>query len=86
VIVSAYETGSEKKEDEKERVCEALIECVSGSEESLRMMVLGDMNARVGNMEMEGVIVKFGVPVVNWAGERMVEFCAVWPNCEKHLV
>jgi hypothetical protein len=28
------------------------------------------MNARVGNVEMEGVIGKFGVPGVNWAGER----------------
>jgi hypothetical protein len=50
------------------------------------MVVLGDMNARVGNMEMEGVIGKFGVPGVNWAGEIMVQFCAVWLNCRKHLV
>jgi hypothetical protein len=26
----------------------------------VRIVVLGDMNARVGNMEMEGVIGKFG--------------------------
>jgi hypothetical protein len=34
------------------------------------------MNASVGNMKMEGVIVMFGVPGQNWAGERMVEFRA----------
>jgi exonuclease III len=74
VIVSAYGPGSEKKH-ERERFWEALSACVSGLEQSVRMMVLGDINTIVGNMEMEGVIGKFGVPGVNWAGERMVEFC-----------
>lgn len=76
VVVSAYGPGSEKPEDERERFWEELSECVSGFEQSVRIVVLGDMNARVGNVEMEGVIGKFGVPGVNWAGERMVEFCA----------
>jgi hypothetical protein len=40
------------------------------------MVVLGNMNARIGNMVIEGLIGKFGVPGVNWASERMVEFCA----------
>jgi exonuclease III len=76
VIVSAYGPGSEKKEDERERFWEALSECVSGLEQSVRMVVLGDMNARVGNMEIEGVSRKSGVHGVNWASERNLEFCA----------
>jgi hypothetical protein len=40
------------------------------------MVVLGDMNVKVGNVEIDGVIRKFDVPGVNWVGERMVEFCA----------
>jgi integral membrane sensor domain MASE1 len=31
------------------------------------------MNARVGDVEV--VIGNFGVPVVNWAGRRIVQFC-----------
>jgi hypothetical protein len=49
---------------------------MSGFKQSVRMVALGDMNARVGNVEMEGVIGMFEGPGVNWAGERMVEFCA----------
>jgi hypothetical protein len=33
------------------------------------------MHARVGDVEVEEVIGKFGVPGVNWAGRRMVQFC-----------
>jgi hypothetical protein len=33
------------------------------------------MHARVGDLELEEVIGKFGVPGVNWAGRRMVQFC-----------
>jgi hypothetical protein len=40
------------------------------------MVVLGDMNVRGVNVEMKGVIGQSGVPGVNWAGERMVDFCA----------
>jgi hypothetical protein len=40
------------------------------------MVALGDINVIVGNVEMEGMIGKFGVPGVNWTGECMVEFLA----------
>jgi hypothetical protein len=33
------------------------------------------MDARVVNVEVEEVIVKFGIPVMNWTGRRMVQFC-----------
>jgi hypothetical protein len=38
---------------------------VSGFEQSVRMVVLGDMNVRVGNVEMQGVIGNLGAPGVN---------------------
>ena len=33
------------------------------------MWVLGDMNARVGNIKVQGVIGDFGVPRMNQSGE-----------------
>ena len=39
------------------------------------MVVLGDLNARVGDREVEGVTGKFGVPDVNDSGERLLEMC-----------
>merc|ERR1712055_719203 len=38
-------------------------------------MGLGDLNARVGDREVEGVIGKFGVPGENESGERLLEMC-----------
>jgi len=38
--------------------------------------VLGDMNAKVGDREQDGVVGKFGVPGINENGECLVEMCA----------
>ena len=41
-----------------------------------RIVVLGDMNAKVGNREVDRVVGKYGVPGVNENGERLVEVCS----------
>ena len=41
-----------------------------------QVIVLGDMNARVGNEELLGVIGKYGVPGRNVSGERLLEMCS----------
>jgi hypothetical protein len=33
------------------------------------------MNERVGDVDVEEVIVNFGVPGMNWTGRIMVQFC-----------
>jgi isopentenyldiphosphate isomerase len=56
---------------------------VNGFEQSERIVMLDDMNSQVGDMEVEEVIVKevfgehlvFSVPVMNWTGRRMMQFC-----------
>ena len=40
------------------------------------IIVLGDMNAKVGDHEREGVTGKYGVPGVNENCECLVEMCA----------
>jgi len=38
--------------------------------------MLGDMNAKVGGSEQDGVVGQFGVPGMNTNGECLVEMCA----------
>ena len=37
--------------------------------------MLGDLNARVGDGEVEGVVGKYGVPGENESGERLLGMC-----------
>ena len=40
------------------------------------MVVLGDLNARVGNEVIEGIVGRHGVPGRNESGERLLEMSA----------
>ena len=40
------------------------------------MVVFGDLNARVGNEVIEGIVGRHGVPGRNESGERLLEMCA----------
>ena len=74
-FVSAYGPGCEKNEDERNEFWYELGSCVEGLNRRNYVVVLGDLNARVGDREVEGVIGKFGVPGVNESGERLIEMC-----------
>jgi hypothetical protein len=74
-IVSVYAPGSEKSVEEREFFWEQLEECMDGLDGEDRVIVLGDMNARVGNEETEGIIGKFGVPGKNENGEKVLNLC-----------
>ena len=39
------------------------------------VVVLGDLNARVGDGEVEGVVGKYGAPGENESGERLLDMC-----------
>ena len=75
VIVGAYGPGMEKSENERETFWEMLNECLSGFRENERIILLGDLNAKVGDHEREGVLGRYGVPGMNENGERLVEVC-----------
>ena len=40
------------------------------------MVPLGDLNARAGDIYMDVMIGRFGVPGVSHCGERLVEMCS----------
>ena len=75
VLVCVYGPGMERSENEREAFWEGLNECLSGFDENERIVILGDMNAKVGDRERDGVLGKYGVPGINENGERLVEMC-----------
>ena len=40
------------------------------------MVVLGDLNAKVGNEMIEGIVGQHRMPFINESGERLLEMCA----------
>ena len=75
VIVGAYGPGSEREKEERESFWYDLGELVGSFERDEIVCVLGDLNARVGDSKVQGVIGEYGVPGVNESGEWMVDWC-----------
>ena len=76
MFISAYGPGSEKSEVEIEEFWNELSECVGSFGRNKSVVVLGDLNARVGNEVIEGIVGRHGVPRRNESGERLLEMCA----------
>ena len=75
VFVSVYGPGSEKSEEERQLFWEGLNECVESFGENVKVVVLGDLNARVGNEQVDEVVGKYGVPGRNESGEELIGLC-----------
>ena len=67
--------GCERSEEERDEFWNDLTRCVDGPSTRNYVVVLGDMNARVGDGEVEGVVGKYGVPGENESGERLLDMC-----------
>ena len=52
-----------------------LNECLGSFRENVRMVVLGDLNARVGNESVMDVIGKYEVPGRNDSGNESIGLC-----------
>ena len=62
VFTSTYGPGSEKSEEEIEEIWKELNECDRSFGRNESVVVLGDLNARLGNDEIEGIVGQHGVP------------------------
>ena len=74
-FVSAYGPGTERSDAERDEFWDELASCVEGLSGRNYVVVLGDLNARVGELEIEGVLGKYGVPGENESGERLLDMC-----------
>ena len=76
MFIPAYGPGSEKGEEEIEEFWNELSECVGSFGMNESVVVLGDLNARVGNEAIDGIVGRHGVPRRNKSGERLLEMRA----------
>ena len=74
-FVSAYGPDSGKDENERENFWNDLTECVESLKRNSYVVVLGDLNARVGDEVVEGVVGMYGVAGRNGSGEKMLDMC-----------
>ena len=65
-----------KGKEEMKKFWKNLNECLSEFESERKVIVMGDMNAKVGCEEIEGIVGKWGVPGMNENGEYLVDMCA----------
>uniref|UniRef100_A0A8C8DHP6 ribonuclease H n=1 Tax=Oryzias sinensis TaxID=183150 RepID=A0A8C8DHP6_9TELE len=75
VFVSAYGPGSERNEEERVTFWNDLDECLQGFGANVNVVLMGDLNARVGDERIEGVVGGHGVPGKNDNGERLIGMC-----------
>lgn len=74
-MMSVFGPGSERSEEEREQIWEVLGECVRSCERGLRVAVIGDVNARVGDLSVDGMMGPYSFPRMNKSGERLIEMC-----------
>ena len=58
-----------------ERFYEDLQDLVELTPKKDVLFIIGDWNAKVGSQETPGVTGKFGLGMLNEAGQRLIEFC-----------
>ena len=76
MFISAYGPGSEKSEEEIEEFWNELSESVGSFGRNESVVVPRDLNARMGNEVIEGIVGRHGVPGRIESGERLLEMCA----------
>ena len=74
-FVSAYGPGCERSEEERDEFWNELTRCVDGLSTRNCVVVLGDLNARVGDGELEGAVGKYGASGENESGDRLLDMC-----------
>ena len=75
MFVSTYGQVNEKSDEEEELLWGKLNECLGSFRENVKVVVLGDFNARVGNESVMDVIGKHRVPGRNDSGNELIGFC-----------
>ena len=74
-VIQVYAPTSNTKEAEVEQFYEDLQDLLELTPKKDVLFILGDGNAKVGSQETPGVTGKFGLGMLNDAGQRLIEFC-----------
>ena len=74
-VIQVYATTSNAEETEVERFYEDLQDLWELTPKKDVLFIKRDWNAKVGSQETPGVTGKFGLGILNEAGQRLIEFC-----------
>ena len=74
-IIQIYAPTTDAYDDVIEQVYTELQEVLDNIPKKDMLFLIGDWNAKVGNIEEKGVTGRFGLGEQNAAGERLIEFC-----------
>lgn len=74
-IIQSYAPTSESNEQEIENFYEQLRAALKHTKKEEINIIMGDMNAKIGQGKVEDVVGDFGLGVRNERGERLIEFC-----------
>ena len=74
-VIQVYALTSNTEKAEVEQFHEDLQDLLELTPKIYIFFIIGDWNAKVGSQETPGVTGKFGLGVLNEAGQRLIEFC-----------
>ncbi|KAI5751342.1 hypothetical protein M8J77_006574 [Diaphorina citri] len=74
-IIQVYAPTADKSDEEIESFYEDIKKVLRTTKKHDVTMILGDFNAKVGDIEVDGVTGAFGLGDRNERGDRLVEFC-----------
>ena len=74
-VIQVYAPTSNAEEAEVEWFYEDLQDFLELTPKKDVLFTIGDWNAKVGSQETPGVTGKFGLGILNEAGQRLIEFC-----------
>ena len=74
MVIQVYAPTSNAEETEVERFYEDLQDLLELTPKKGVLLIIGDLNAKVGLQETPGVTGKFGLGMQNEAGQRLIEF------------
>ena len=74
-VIQVYAPTSNTEEAEVGRFYEDLHDLLELTPKKDILFIIGDWNAKVGSHEIPGITGKFGLGVLNEAGQRLIEFC-----------
>ena len=74
-VIQVYAPTSNAEEAEVERFYEDLQDLLELTPKKYVLFITGDWNAKVGSQGTPGVAGKFGLGILNEAGQRLIEFC-----------
>ena len=74
-VIQVYAPTSNAEEAELEQFYEDLQDLLEPTPKKDVLFLTGDWNAKVGSQETPGITGKFGLGILNEAGQRLIEFC-----------